>query len=994
MKNIYFIILTLFIPLNIYAGNFPLREKYTDVQPISTSDLHTEFGKATIIDTRSAFEYNIIRIKGAKNILVSKINFRRLLGETVNDNTSKVVFYCNGIKCAKSYKAAVKAAESGYTNVYVYDAGVFEWTKTYPDKAVLLGKKPADPHDIISENDLQSKLLDKDIFAKEAKSVEAYLIDTRDANQRKKTPDFARSAKRIPLDTLAEMFDDEKFMKDIDGKTLYIMDAVGKQIQWIQYHLISKGVDKYYFLKNGVWSFYGEKGASKNVAQDKKQGSPQEKAPESDFDNALEVRADTEVQFKIEGQLFELIKRKIPEEQFQDALKEVQGKDLSQSHLFDLLKKHHVPDEKIDAIVEEANEYLVLIKNIKKVAPTALRVNILADQIKQKEEVLEAAQSEEVQAGIEEEIGELKTQVQTSGESIAEVLSYINEGQLEEVPAVLDQLGYTSEESDIISLHIRTQANLLKTLDTMDSIIESIANGKQEIEEMEKARKGAQTDEEKAQITEELKKISDRIKGLTHDFSIVLTGLDKEKLFQKEEKETDWNKELQEVFSPLIVQLKQVTERPRQMEILRSVIGYYENLLPRITDAVDKINSVVDEVSNPDTLKQISELDEFWTQQEKEVTDKLEAARHQLFELEKDKMSFTETMEYLYGSVFKQRGINILYAVIAFLVTFLIFHLLRLLIIKINPLQRFPKYMILGNLIDVLLYILSFLAATTATAVVLYVYGNWLVLGVLVIILLGVVWAARNTLPDFVEQIKILLGFGPVRQGEKVMIDGIPYRVEMMGVYSYLNNPLLTGGTLRLPLKDLVGMRSRPYDENEPWFPCKEGDYVLIDGLSTWRQVKRQTPQTVEFNWFEMLETMPTRSFMGRKIFNISAAPFWAGINFSIAYKHRFEALGDLRDKLSKFVEEEIKKQPYGEHILYPWVDLAGLADDSSLNFMVWIQAAPEAASKYGAMSLHLNQIALEAANKYGWEIIRFTPVELHHLEQAKALLNNSGTAG
>ena len=257
----------------------------------------------------------------------------------------------------------------------------------------------------------------------------------------------------------------------------------------------------------------------------------------------------------------------------------------------------------------------------------------------------------------------------------------------------------------------------------------------------------------------------------------------------------------------------------------------------------------------------------------------------------------------------------------------------------------------------------------------------------------GIIWGAKNTLPEFAEQIKLLLGFGPVRQGERVLINGIPYRVEMMGVYSYLKNPLLTGGTLRLPLKDLVGMRSRPYDEKEPWFPCKEGDYVLIDGLSTWRQVKLQTPEETVFNWFEMEESMPTSSFMGRKIFNISATPFWAGINFSIAYKHRFEALGDLRDKLSKFVEEEIKKQPYGEHILYPWVDLAGFGDDSSLTFMVWVQAAPEAAHKYGAMSLDLTHIALNAANKYGWEIIRFKPVAVHHPEQAKVLLENSSTA-
>ncbi|MCI5133338.1 MAG: rhodanese-like domain-containing protein, partial [Candidatus Electrothrix sp. EH2] len=285
MKKIYLIIVILLFSLNGYAENFPLREKYTDVQPISTSDLHAEFEKATVIDTRSAFEYNIIRIQGAKNILVSQIDFTRLLEEKAPDKTAKIVFYCNGVQCAKSYKAVQKAAAIGYTNVFVYDAGVFEWTKTYPEKAVLLEKNPADIDDIIPESDFQSKVLDRDVFEKEAQSIEAYLIDTRDANQRKKTPEFARSAKRIPIDNLAKMLDDENFLKDIEGKTLYIMDAVGKQIQWIQYYLIAQGFNKYYFLKNGLWSFYGEEGASKDGVQQK---------------NLLE---DTDVRFKIKGHL-------------------------------------------------------------------------------------------------------------------------------------------------------------------------------------------------------------------------------------------------------------------------------------------------------------------------------------------------------------------------------------------------------------------------------------------------------------------------------------------------------------------------------------------------------------------------------------------------------------------------------------------------------------------------------------------------------------------
>lgn len=380
------------------------------------------------------------------------------------------------------------------------------------------------------------------------------------------------------------------------------------------------------------------------------------------------------------------------------------------------------------------------------------------------------------------------------------------------------------------------------------------------------------------------------------------------------------------------------------------------------------IEDIKKDLTNTKTADQLIKLEEFWQQQEKEHTGKLEAARHQLFELEKDKMSFAETMDYLFESVLKQRGINMLYAVAAFLITFLVFHLLRLLILKLNPLRRFPQLIFLGNLIDVLLYFLSFIAATAAMMIVLYVYGNWLVLGVIVIVLLGLVWAAKNTLPMFVDQIKVLLGLGSVRQGEKVIYEGIPYKIASIGIYSYLNNPLLTGGILRLPLKDLLGMRSRPYDESEPWFPCKEGDYILING-KIWRHVILQTPQIVKFEWYEMHETMPTSTFMSQNVFSISQAPFWVGFGFELAYQHRRE-MDDICQKLTAITEEELQKAAFADLVIEPWIDFENFGD-SSLILTYWVQMKKEAAASYPAVKRALRKIALKAANKYDLEIIQ-----------------------
>lgn len=688
--------------------------------------------------------------------------------------------------------------------------------------------------------------------------------------------------------------------------------------------------------------------------------------------------------FKIEGHLLEMIKNKISEEQFNKVQKEIEGKELSKSQLLDILEELEVNDEDVEAILQEAGEHLKFTEKIKTIAPIAISMGKIETEIEKKKKELKTAQSDDVKSNILQKINELQSQMQRDGHRIKEISRDINEGRLGELSDILKLLGYKTEELDTISIHLRTQVDLMKIINTMDSIIESIEKNRKEIEKLEIQQKKAQTNEEKAQISEDLKKLTDRLKSLNNDFTVVVTGIDMDKLYQKQEKETDWEKELQEVFSPLIVQLKQVTERPRQMEMLRSLIAHYENRVPQIKEAVKSIDKLGDDVTKEKTYKQLMKLEEFWKQQEKEFTSKLQAARHQLFELEKEKMSFTETMEYLFESVFKQRGKNILYAIVAFLMTFLIFQLLRILILKINPLQRDPRFMLFGNLIDVLLYVLSFLAATTAMVIVLYVFGNWLVLGIIVIILLGILWATRNTLPQFVEQIKLLLGFGPVRQGERVIYDGIAYRVELIGIYCHLINPLLAGGTLRLPLKDLIEMRSRPYDETERWFPCKTGDWIVLNGTSH-RQVKHQTPQNVVITIFDMEDNMKTGNFMSQTIRNLSASPFfWAGITVYISYKHRNQV-----DKITKDLTETLDaelKQLFGDNLMLPFVQLSKLTD-SSMGFWMWAQMKPEVASEWGLlMGVHIPQAALKACNENGWELIRYTHVDLNQPEPSNLL--------
>lgn len=251
------IVLTLAVPLRA-EETFPLRAKFPGVAPITTDELAARYDSATIIDVRSKMEFDVIHVSKALYIPVSTADFLKLLGKKA-DKAGKVplVFYCNGIHCAKSYEAAEQAEAAGFKNVYCYDAGILEWTKRFPDKAAILGKTPAPAGKLISKADFEKRKLSFADFKSKAQSPNAVVIDMRDPAQRIKEANLPQSKevllggmRSIPGDRLVELLNKKEFQ----GKTLLVFDAVGKQVQWLQYYLEENRYTDYAFLKDGVLS--------------------------------------------------------------------------------------------------------------------------------------------------------------------------------------------------------------------------------------------------------------------------------------------------------------------------------------------------------------------------------------------------------------------------------------------------------------------------------------------------------------------------------------------------------------------------------------------------------------------------------------------------------------------------------------------------------------------------------------------------------------------
>lgn len=108
------------------------------VQAVARDETHQIIGHAELkaktdadlrnfllVDSRNPEEFREAHIPGAVNIPQKKMDL--LLGLLPTDKSAQVIFYCNGVKCGKSKKAAQKAIQLGYSNIWVYAEGMPVW---------------------------------------------------------------------------------------------------------------------------------------------------------------------------------------------------------------------------------------------------------------------------------------------------------------------------------------------------------------------------------------------------------------------------------------------------------------------------------------------------------------------------------------------------------------------------------------------------------------------------------------------------------------------------------------------------------------------------------------------------------------------------------------------------------------------------------------------------------------------------------------------------
>ena len=512
------------------------------------------------------------------------------------------------------------------------------------------------------------------------------------------------------------------------------------------------------------------------------------------------------------------------------------------------------------------------------------------------------------------------------------------------------------------------------TIQSLEAMVQSMNNLSRMISATREVMNGPNGIGREKELKARLDELQAKLQVMEGSFEQLSAGMGLDALHQEKKEDVDWNRELAEFLAPIMNEIKKMTSRPREIEALRNEIARYDSELQLAKRAQERLISMVSKTNNPQLIEKLGKLTRSWENQENEIRARMAVSEKALEKAVGEKKSITRSFRELLEFFFESRGRNLFLAFLAFAVIWGCLYYLHKLIFRLSPFHK--KGRSFGvRVFDLFYRVFTVLISAFVLLGTLYFLGDWLLLSLAIIFVMGIVWASKQALPRFWNQAALMLNFGAVREGEVVVYKGIPYEVASINMNSKLENRALENGFIRLHINDLMGLRSRPITENEPWFPSRSGDWVrLSDG--TYGSVAAQTPEMVTLKLKGgALKYYPTPEYLAQSPTNLAHGYRLTG-TFGLDYRHQGIATNEIPEIIQKAVLEELRKAGRGDLIESIRVEFKE-AGASSLDMAILAEFNGKAGSKYWVLERAIQRICVDVCNRHGW-VIPFQQVSVH----------------
>ena len=515
------------------------------------------------------------------------------------------------------------------------------------------------------------------------------------------------------------------------------------------------------------------------------------------------------------------------------------------------------------------------------------------------------------------------------------------------------------------------------TIRTLNSLITLQTELKSDIKRLGRELEKAQSPSEKKEIQAQLDELEADLVSTTQSLKEIAAGADIASLRASEEAEISFQKELFALIRPALKEMKDMTSHVRQKSELKDEIASYQEKLPVAEQAVRNLTELLNENEDPSLEGYLLNLLGDWQKQLTFIQSELKSAELKLEKMVASEASLADASQSYLKSFFQKRGLYLAEAILVVVVILLLSRLSYKMMERLIPGYRKEYRSFRLRLLDLMHRVVTVLLVILGPMAVFYVVEDWVLFSLGILLLLGIALTLRQALPRYWQQVELFLNIGTVREGERIYLDGLPWKVKRINVYSILENPSAEISQ-RVRIDDLVDLKSRPVHPGDPWFPCKRGDWVrLSDGMrGKVTGISQELVRLIERGGAN--RTYQTADFLALSPLNLSTN-FRIKETIGITYRLQDESVTTIPDILKMHIERRTEDEGYAGQLLNLRVEFER-ANTSSLDLVVIADFDGALADLYNRLRRSLQRWCVEACTANHWEI-PFTQLTLHQAE-------------
>jgi hypothetical protein len=520
---------------------------------------------------------------------------------------------------------------------------------------------------------------------------------------------------------------------------------------------------------------------------------------------------------------------------------------------------------------------------------------------------------------------------------------------------------------------------LQDTINTLHSLMRLQTELKHDIHVLGQQLTAAKTVSDKKDIQAQLDKLEVDLQTTTRNLRGIGAGADIASLRTAQETKFSLQEELFALIKPALKEMKDMTSHVRLKSELKDKIAYYREKQPVAELAVANIMGLIDKNEDESLERYLEGMLADWRKQLTVIQSELQSAELRLEKLVRSEASLADASQSYLKAFFQRRGLYLAQAILAVTGILLLSRLSYRAMVKLIPGYRQEHRSFRIRLLDLVHRIITVILAIMGPMVVFYLVEDWVLFSLGILLLLGIGLTLRHALPRYWQQVQLFLNVGSVREGERLDLDGLPWRVRQINIFSLLENPTAEL-CQRVRIDDLVELKSRPVRQNDPWFPCRSGDWVqLSDGM-------RGKVTGISQELVELIErggthcTYRTADFLALSPNNLSRN-FRLRETIGISYDLQRESVAVIPDTLKDHIKRRATEEGYADRLHNLRVDFEK-ANTSSLDIVVIADFDGALADLYGRLQRTLQRWCVEACNEFGWEI-PFTQLTLHQADAA-----------